>query len=126
MVLVLFKPPLELSSNQHTVCSIASVLPSPNSASNKQNWKQKTRNEVKRSDVASSGDWGGRGSRCPAEGEVTGPAPLAPSEAGESARAANPHLERERLCGSGEDMLHGAEGQTVLCKSCSAPGAREL
>lgn len=44
-VLVPLKPPLELSCNQHTVCSIASVLPSSNSSSiyylQKQNPKMK-------------------------------------------------------------------------------------
>lgn len=43
-------------------------------------------------------------------------------EAGEYVRAANPHLEWERLCGSGENILHATEGQTILCKSSWCAG----
>lgn len=53
-------------------------------------------------------------------------AALPVQKAGEYVWAANPHLERERLCGSREDMLHGVEGQNILCESSSAPGVREL
>lgn len=53
-------------------------------------------------------------------------AALPVQKAGEDVWAANPHLERERLCGSGEDMLHGIECQNILRESSSAPGVREL
>lgn len=48
------------------------------------------------------------------------------AKAGEYGWAANPHLEWERLCGGGEDMLHGIVGQNILCESPSAHGVWEL
>lgn len=75
----------------------------------------KTQNEIKQSDVSSSRGWCGRGNRCPGSSRLRAALPV--RKASQDVWAANPHLECERLCGSGEDMLHGTEGQNILCES---------